>query len=260
MITASRDYTALSTEQVRELIGRDSIICLPVGSTEQHGPHLPIQTDSILAGAFTDRLVKAYGEQLDLWRLPTFPFGLSREHSGSAGTISLPVATYCSTLHGIIAGLVESTSARNLAIVNGHGGNRGALEALLYEFQSMYGISVAVLHPTALSAIKSGSRWPEIHGGKSETSVMMELAPHLVDVSLLPSALPDEAQPDVRAKILDRGVTWPWKSSDGRLGTDGIIGDASTATPELGRGIVASAVERAESVLTQLINEYHRMT
>ncbi|BEH03141.1 creatininase family protein [Brooklawnia propionicigenes] len=258
MKTDARDYTALSREQVRELVGRDSIICLPLGSTEQHGPHLPIETDSVLAGGFTDRLVAAYGEQLDLWRLPTVPFGLSREHAGSPGTISLTVATYCATLHGIVAGLVESSASRNLALVNGHGGNRGVLEALVYELQSTYGVSVAVLHPTALSSVKSGSAWPEVHGGKSETSVMMELAPHLVDVSLLPGALPEGAQPDVRAKILDRGVTWPWKSGDSRLSTDGIIGDAAAATPELGREIVSDAVQRAESVLTQIVAEQHR--
>lgn len=237
----------------------DSVLCLPLGSTEQHGPHLPIGTDSVLASAFTDRLIHRYHATYDLWRLPTFEFGLSCEHAGAAGTTTLSVSSYCATLHALVAGLVEGMPSRNLAIVNGHGGNRGVLEALIYEFQRQYGMSVVVMHPTALSSVKSGSAWPEVHGGKSETSVMLELAPHLVDLTVLPNAPVDGDQVDVHWRVLDRGVTWPWNSGDDRIGGDGVIGDPSAASVDLGKAIIGSAVTNAERALNRLREDGRRM-
>ena len=62
-----------------------------MGSMEQHGPHLPLNTDTVLAEAFTRRIVERWGEAYDLWRLPAIAIGLSREHDWAAGTLSLSV-------------------------------------------------------------------------------------------------------------------------------------------------------------------------
>ena len=82
----------------------------------------------IVAEGMTRRLLERWGEAFDLWQLPTLSIGLSREHDWAAGTLSLSIhgfAAICATLRATI---VRSLPARNLAIVNGHGGNRGILE------------------------------------------------------------------------------------------------------------------------------------
>ena len=253
MITDARDYTKLTRDEVAALLSPGSILCLPVGSTEQHGPHLPVGTDSVLADKFTDRLIATYRDRYDIWRLPCLEFGLSREHTGGAGTVSLDVVSYASAVRALVVALAEGQPARNLVLVNGHGGNRGVLETLILEFRREHALAAVVLHPTALSTVKSGSRLPEVHAGKSETSVMLELAPELVSLSRLP--VPQQAgdQPAVRKRILDRGVSWPWNSGDPGLNNDGVIGDAAAASAELGREIVGSALANAGTVLHELV-------
>ena len=76
--------------------------------------------------------------------------------------------------------IVRSLPARNLAIVNGHGGNRGVLENLIRELRGDCGLNACVIHPFDLSKAEMGSGYPDVHGGKGETSVMLALAPQLV--------------------------------------------------------------------------------
>src|SRR5215470_3782002 len=82
---------ALTSPEVSRSLRKSSILCLPVGSIEQHGPHLPLNTDTVLAEAFTQAFIARWGEAYDLWQLPTLTLGLSREHAWAAGTMSLSV-------------------------------------------------------------------------------------------------------------------------------------------------------------------------
>lgn len=145
--------------------------------------------------------------------------------------------------------LVDAVPARNLAIINGHGGNRGILESVLHEFAGDYGLNACVLHPFDLSKAEPSA---DVHGGRSETSVMLVLAPHLVRRDLI--AKPDEPGDERarRALIFDRGASFPWRTDDPRLAQAGIIGSAHEATVELGEAIIASIVEEAGRILTLL--------
>src|SRR5437868_11451677 len=91
MTKNSRVLGELTSADISARLSETSILCLPLGATEQHGPHLPLNTDLIIAEAVTSALIARYGEPLDLWQLPSLPIGLSPEHAWAKGTISLSV-------------------------------------------------------------------------------------------------------------------------------------------------------------------------
>jgi creatinine amidohydrolase/Fe(II)-dependent formamide hydrolase-like protein len=231
------------------------VLCLPFGSCEQHGPHLPLNTDTIIAERFTERVVAQFGEEHDLWILPTIPYGLSLEHAWTSGTVSLRVRLVAELLDAIVGEYVRAAPARRLLIVNGHGGNRGVLEGLVYELERAHQVRICVVHPSSLSTVLVDSDMPEIHAGIRETSMMLALSPVDVHLSVLDDAfvIDDIKRAAIKQLILDRGTTWPWSSGDERIATLGITGgDPRNASAEVGEAIVASAIDACAAVLKSL--------
>jgi creatinine amidohydrolase len=229
-----------------------STLCLPLGSTEQHGPHLPLETDTVIAVALTERIIARWGETFDLWQLPAVPVGLSREHAWAPGTVSRSVAAMTDLLRNTAAEIVRVSPVRDLLIVNGHGGNRGILEAVGYELAGDFGLNVCSIHLGAMISPVPERGLPEIHAGRDETSVMMVLAPHLVQHERIAELVSPPDADAVRATILDPTVSWPWSSGDPRIADKGVIGDARAASVEHGQAIVQRVVEAAGDVLRRL--------
>jgi creatinine amidohydrolase len=251
MVAASRQVVELTSAESGRLISETSILCLPLGAIEQHGPHLPLNTDLVVAEGLTRAIVKRFGEEFDLWQLPAMAVGLSREHDWAAGTLSLSIAGFVTHLRELAHALVRALPARNLVILNGHGGNRGVLENLLHELKGDFGINACAIHPFDLAKIDRSFAAPDVHGGRHETSVMLALAPDLVRRDLVAGF--DRKHDAIRALIFDRGTTWPWRTDDPRLARDGVIGDAAAASAELGAAIIESVVEEARAVLMRLL-------
>lgn len=252
---AQRWLGSLAAPDIEQVLGPRSVLCLPIGSYEQHGPHLPLHTDTVIAERFTRRLIARYGDQYDLWALPTVPYGLSPEHAWSPGTITLPVSVAAELIGAICAEHLRATPARNLVVVNGHGGNRAILETVVNDLRRRYPINVCILHPSSLSTIGADQGVPEIHASCRETSVMLALSPQDVHLERLPSDYRPEPLPAgaIRRRVLDRGVTWPWSSDDPTISQLGIIGtDARQATAELGEQIITSALDRCADILADL--------
>jgi creatinine amidohydrolase/Fe(II)-dependent formamide hydrolase-like protein len=242
----------LTFAEVASRLRASSILCLPMGSMEQHGPHLPLNTDTVLVEAFTRRIVERWGETYDLWRLPPFAIGLSREHAWAPGTLSLSVSGMTACLRDVGREIARALPSRNLLIVNGHGGNRGILEALGRELRDDFGLNLCALHLGAMISPVSDSAMPEIHAGKDETSAMMALAPDLVRQEKIHELKSPPGGAAVRSLILDPATSWPWSSDDPRLGHQGVIGDAAAASVEHGNAIVQRVVEATGTVLRQL--------
>ena len=250
---ASRLIGELTYQDVAKSLKATSILCLPLGSMEQHGPHLPLDTDLVIAEAFTQAIVAKHGDAFDLWQLPALPFGLSREHEWAAGTMSLSVGGMTALLRDLGREIARSLPSKNLVIVNGHGGNRGILDALAHELRGDFGLNLCALHTGALMGPVAEQGVPEIHGGRDETSVMLAVAPHLVRGEKFGELKPPPDGKAVRAIILDPGVSWPWSSGDQRLSDQGMIGDLAGASAEHGHAIIARVVEAASSALKQLV-------
>jgi creatinine amidohydrolase len=199
------------------------LLLLPLGSTEQHGPHLPLSTDTILPA----RLARRVHEELpEVGLAPTMPYGASGEHA------HLPRTLYNGT-EALFLVLVEfvrhaAGSWRHVLVVNGHGGNapalRRAVELTRYEGRSLH------VHHAA-----SGGARADAHAGYRETSLMLHLQPELVRPQLaaigntapLAELLPLMAAGGVRA-----------------VSPNGVLGDPTGADAGAGRRIFDEMLQR----------------
>jgi creatinine amidohydrolase len=257
--STSRVIGELASPEISGALQASSILCLPLGAIEQHGAHLPLDTDVMVAEGLTHRIVARWGDQFDLWQLPTFALGLSREHDWAPGTLSLSIQGFTALLRDLAGAIVRALPARNLAVVNGHGGNRGVLDNLLHELRGDFGLNACAIHPFDLAKVKTEAAAPDVHGGKSETAVMLALAPDLVRRDLIGPAGEGTDAAAMRALIFDRGVSFPWRTDDPRLAERGIIGDARAASAELGEAIIDSVVDEAGDVLAWLLENQKLM-
>lgn len=250
-----RELGHRTTSDVASAVTRSSVICLPIGSFEQHGPHLPLNTDTIIAEGFTRELLAKYGELHDLWALPAISYGFAPEHSWAPGTVTLPLSVVEALVRAVVLSIAKALSARSFVIVNGHGGNRSVLESVARDLKCIEGLNICILHTLALTNIDPSSSTGEIHAGRLETSVMQALAPSLVHLERLPPSFDERAiaESEVRDVVQDRAVTWPWTSDDARISRCGIIGtDPRSASAESGRAALDSALVRCGPILRRL--------
>ena len=110
---ASRHIGELTYQELATSLTAASILCLPLGSMEQHGPHLPLDTDLVIAEAFTKAIIEKHGDTFDLWQLPALPFGLSREHEWAPGTMSLSVSGMTALLRDLGKEIARSLPSKN---------------------------------------------------------------------------------------------------------------------------------------------------
>ncbi|MFM2183162.1 MAG: hypothetical protein RJB61_1456 [Actinomycetota bacterium] len=214
----------------------------PLGAIEQHGPHLPLSTDSVVATAVAEAAVERVGDPLDVWLLPTLEYTKSNEHAWSAGTIWLSATTLLAVLDDL-GRCVATTPARRLVFLNGHGGNSALVNVANRELRLAHGLMTFLAHPGVPPDQGGSSPASElgmgVHGGTDETSIMLHLAPHLVDMSKAERRVP-EWLADNRYVRFGGRVSFGWLSND--FSSDGYIGDPTAATAELGATLFEGAV------------------
>lgn len=241
--SVSRRFDDLSGPEVGDRITERSIILLPIGAVEQHGPHLPMSVDHVIAEEVATAVTDRVGDELDIWQLPTLSMSKSNEHAWSAGTIWLSSETLMSVLLDI-GRAVATTASQRLVFLNGHGGNTTLLNTALREIRLATGLRTFLMHPSLPPAYGGTSTEDElgmgIHGGLNETSVFMHLRPDLVDLSKAARRVP-EALASNRHVRFGGSVSFGWLSND--FHPDGYIGDPTGADPEMGRQLFEKAVE-----------------
>src|ERR1700716_121279 len=160
--SAVRSVGELTSPEIFQYLTETSILCLPIGAIEQHGAHLPLDTDVVVAEELTRRIVARWGDELDLWRLPAVSISLSREHDWAPGTLSLSIQNFVALLRDLARDIARALPARNLAIVNGHGGNRGVLDNLIHELRGDFALNACVIHPFDLSKVDTHATSPDV--------------------------------------------------------------------------------------------------
>lgn len=247
----SRRLGDLSAPDAASLLTESSIVILPLGAIEQHGPHLPLATDLIVVEAYADAVLAEFGDELDLWMLPALPFTNSGEHVWAAGTIAHTPETLLAIARDIGRSLAR-LPVRRLVMLNGHGGNTSLLDVVCRELRVAHGFLTFLLHPT-LPPDHGGDGHPAeeglgIHGGLGETSVMMHLRPELVHADRLTSNVPHWL--NTRPHVRFGGAPFGWVSND--FGPSGVIGDATLADPDHGKVLFERGVAYLGEVLADV--------
>ena len=244
MVSVNRHLAELRAPDLARLVTERSIFVQPLGAVEQHGPHLPLNTDLLIADRVSELAVERVGADLDVWLLPPLAYTKSNEHAWSAGTMWLSATTLLAVLDDI-GRCVATTAARKLVFFNGHGGNSALVGVANREIRLAHGLMTFLAHP-GVPPDQGGVSAPDelgmgIHGGTDETSMMLHLAPHLVDMTVgHPQRAGTARRQPVRPLRRTRSG-FGWLSND--FGADGHIGDPTPATAERGAQLVAQAVD-----------------
>jgi creatinine amidohydrolase len=248
----SRRYEDLTGPEIAGEISPSSILVLPIGAIEQHGPHLPLSVDTVIAHETATAVVDACGDQLDVWQLPTLSISKSNEHAWSPGTLWLSPETMLAVLRDI-ARSIASTGAERLVLLNGHGGNTTHLGTALRELRLEFGLKTFLMHPALPPAYGGASTEEElgmgIHGGRDETSVFMHLRPELVNLDLAERRVPEGIAGNTHVKF-GGSTSFGWLSND--FHPDGYIGDPTGATAELGKTLFETAVENLTEAMAEV--------
>lgn len=232
--------------EARRIPASGAVAIIPVGSCEQHGPHLPYSTDALLAAEFSRRAAEELRNSVSVVVLPLVNFGCSEEHMDFPFTISLSVSTFASVMEDLCRSLTRS-GVRRILIFNGHGGNTSALNSLVFELRRKTGALVAVvdlwrLADEAYSKVRdSGSK--EIHAGEAETSLMMNLFRGMVKAKG-PREDAETRKRTLRYFDIEKpgGLSaFSWFTSD--ISKTGVIGDAGKATARKGARLVDSNIK-----------------
>lgn len=243
----------LSSTQIQKMPKKDSLIILPIGAVEQHGPHLPVFTDTLLAETVLEEALKYVPSDSNIWVLPPLPYGKSNEHLGRAGTFSLSSTTLQSVILDIGRSLKQN-GFRRLLLFNAHGGNSDLLNLIAREVRLETDLMVFRLNVGGLTLeeniLNETERLLGIHGGDYETSLIMASYPDWVREDELPVEYPELLQ---KSKFLRfQKSNFAWTIDD--VSSSGILGNARTASAEKGRRIYEQHGKEVAEILLEMMN------
>ena len=270
--TIRRRYLpALSEAELTALAARpDALVILPLGAIEQHGPHLPVGTDSLIGSILLDGITAALGPDEPVAIAPPVVVTKSNEHLDFPGTLSISRCLLVETIRGTLDQLREWGFSR-VAILNTHGGNLPTVRAFLAERRAAGGIgfqpvlegghlacptpydqagspipmtaeTAVLLNPIPATEMDAREQTFGIHAGEYESSLLYAHVPDLCRPELADTQWIDRDLDGADLRPEDAPAVFTWVSAD--ISPSGTMGDATRATPEKGREWTRRAVEQ----------------
>lgn len=254
-IPPDRFFPYLTWTEIASMPDKANVVILqPIGSIEQHGPHLPLIVDAAIATAITGQALAQLNVNIPAYALPTIYYGKSNEHWHFPGTITLTSQTLTAQLMELGASLYQA-GFRKLAFINGHGGQPQILELVARDLHQNYqDFSVFPLFVWRVPHVASELLTPKelelgIHAGDAETSLMLSLLPEQVKMERAVCEYPHPL-PENSVLSLEGNLPFAWVTQD--LTQSGVLGDATGATQAKGDQILASLVNSWVRVIEDL--------
>jgi creatinine amidohydrolase len=242
-----------TSDSFRALDGERTIAVLPLGASEQHGPHLPLSTDRDLVDAVVQRALGLLDGTFSVLVLPTLAVCKSNEHSSFPGTLTLSAETLLRVIAEIGA-CVARTGIRRMALFNGHGGNAAVMEIAARELRAQHGLLTVTASWYQLCDAEQELGAHEhvhgIHAGRNETSAMLVARPELVQMDKardFRSATENWAEQFRYLGLGNRPARPGWLMED--MNPAGACGNAAAASAELGERLLARAAAGFAAVL-----------
>jgi creatinine amidohydrolase len=228
------EWRKLRADQLREQARLNAMVIVPVASLEQHGPHLPVEVDSVLGETValrTAQKVQAKGETVLV--LPVIWTGLSEHHMSFGGTVTLDNAAFAAVIEGVVRSLLRH-GFRRIVLLNAHGGNENALRTITDNLTPKLGVPIVQFTYWYAAAVPI-AKILETQGGLShaceaETSMMLAVRPELVATDRIPLAKANRT-PDT--DDVAGGGVYLWRSIGSRSGS-GVLGNPEAASAEKG--------------------------
>jgi creatinine amidohydrolase len=236
-----RDWTDIHWPDMPKAAAARWIAVLPLAATEQHGPHLPVGTDVMIAQAYLARVRELLTGTIPATFLPIQPVGISTEHIGYPGTLTLPTDVALKSWMAL-GESVARAGIRKLVMVTSHGGNSAAMSLVAQDLRAQYGLLVVTTGWSRFGAPEGLFSADElrhgIHGGAVETSIMLARYPQHVREAEIADFRPASIamEKDYRWLAAHRPAPFAWQAQD--LHVSGAAGDATQATPEKGQRLL----------------------
>jgi creatinine amidohydrolase len=240
-IIPPRDWTAIAWPDVAPQDAARWIAVLPLAATEQHGPHLPLRTDVLIAEAYLARVRQLLPMRLPATFLPVEKIGISTEHTDYPGTLTLSPQAALNKWQAIGEGLARA-GIRKVVMVSSHGGNSAAMTIVAQELRAKHGL-LAVTTAWSRFGTPEGLFTAEelrhgVHGGAVETSIMLARYPDQVRKAAIANFVPASIALEKQYRRLSthRPAPLAWQAQD--LHPSGAAGDATKASAEKGERLI----------------------
>ncbi len=250
-----RRWNALKSSDFAAFDPERTVALFPIGATEQHGPHLPVCVDARIAGDISERAFAHLDDDVPVLLLPVSDIGKSNEHIDFPGTLTLSAETL-TAMWFEIGQSVARAGIRKIVFLNSHGGQPQVMEIVARELrvrEKMMAVTTGWWHVGSPKGhFDEAEDRHGIHAGAVETSMMLALAPELVDMERAGDFQPVMAdiEEDHQHLTYLGGVGMGWQAQD--IHPTGAAGNASLASAEIGCKIVENAARGLAGLLSEV--------
>jgi creatinine amidohydrolase len=251
-IPDSRNFAYLTWKQVDALPRDKTLLVLPTAAIEQHGPHLPLATDTLINSILLGGALERLPQKTSVYALPAVCYGKSNEHIGFPGTLSVSSTTFMAVLRDLGASIAAS-GFKKLALFNTHGGNSSLVDVMARDLRAEFGLRLFSLFGSggaAFTGLGAQERAYGFHAGEVETSFLLSAIPELVHTNeYTVNYIADIEKPEL-LRPENSPANFAWLTRD--IAPSGVMGDPNPATAEKGALWIDEAATRIAAALTAM--------
>jgi creatinine amidohydrolase len=253
-IPDARNFAYLTWKQVDALPRERTLLVLPTAAIEQHGPHLPLVTDTLINNLLLGKALERLPSEMPVYALPPVCYGKSNEHIGFPGTLSLSAQTFLSVVRDLGSSLAAA-GFKKLVLYNTHGGNTSLVDVLARDLRAEFGLRTFSLSGSGgavFEGVSAQERTYGFHAGEIETAFLLHATPELVHRGEYTSNYIARVDQTELLKPEGSAANFAWLTRD--IAPSGVLGDPAPATAENGERWSNEAATRIAEILVAMYN------